>query len=112
MKETEKSATEKDKKLTQGIVVMENIPGVTSQFNKIARKHGFRVANKTENRVKDIMSSAKTPLGDKNMNIVYNIPCNCQKYDIQERQIENGAQERRSIRTKFDLKKRTSAWGK
>jgi rubrerythrin len=80
MKETEKSKTEEDKELTRGIVVMQNIPGVTPQFNKIARKHGFRVANKTENRVKDLISNAKTPLGDKNTNAVYNIPCKCQEY--------------------------------
>ena len=65
---------------TRGMVVMQNIPNFTPKFNQIARKHGFRVANKTENKVKDLISTAKTPLGDKNMNVVYHIPCNCNKY--------------------------------
>ena len=59
---------------------MQNVSGLTPQFNKIARKHGFRVENKTENKVKDLISNAKTPLGDKNTNVVYNIPCKCKKY--------------------------------
>ena len=64
----------------RGIVVMPNIPGFTQKFNKIAGKHKFRVANKADNKVRDLISSAKTPLGDKNTNIVYNIPCKCQKF--------------------------------
>ena len=64
----------------RGIVVMPNIPNFTAQFNKIARKHGFRVANKTENRVRDLTANAKTPLGKKNSNVVYDIPCKCKKH--------------------------------
>ena len=80
MRETEKATTEEDEETIRGIVVMQNVPGFTPQFNKIARKHGFRVTNKTENRVKDLISNAKTPLGDKNTNVVYSIPCKCQTY--------------------------------
>ena len=64
----------------RGIVVMPNIPGFTQKFNKIAGKHKFRVANRADNKVRDLISSAKTPIGDKNTNIVYNIPCKCQKF--------------------------------
>ena len=70
---------EKEKE-TRGIVVMPNIPNFTEEFNRIAKKHGFRVANKTEQRVKDLISNAKTPLGGKNTNVVYDIPCKCQKH--------------------------------
>ena len=59
---------------------MPNIPYFTQQFNKIARQHGFQVANKTECRVKDLVRKAKTPLGDKNSSVVYNIPCKCEKF--------------------------------
>ena len=52
----------------------------TPQFNKIARNHGFQVANKTECRVKDLASKAKTPLGDKNSAVVYSIPFTCEKF--------------------------------
>ena len=64
----------------RGIIVMPNIPGFTQQYNKIARKHKFRVANNTEKRVKDLISNAKTPLGGKNTNVVYNIPCKCERH--------------------------------
>ena len=30
--------------------------------------------------MKDLTAKAKTPLGDKNSNVVYNIPCGCHKY--------------------------------
>ena len=75
-----KKKTSKEKETTRGIVVMPNIPDFTPQFNKIAKKHGFQVANKTECRVKDLVSKAKTPLGDKNSAVVYSIPCKCEKF--------------------------------
>ena len=77
---TKKKQTGKDENTKRGIIVMPNIPNFTPQFNKIARQHGFRVANNTNNRVKDLVTNAKTPLGDKNSCIVYNIPCKCQKH--------------------------------
>ena len=62
-----KKKTLKEKEPTRGIVVIPNIPDLTPpQFKKIARQHSFQVANKTECRVKDHVSKAKTPLGDKN----------------------------------------------
>ena len=75
--ETTENETEQP---SRGIVVIQNIPNVTPQFNKIAREHGFKVANKSGSRVKDLTTKAKTPLGDKNSNITYNIPCGCNKY--------------------------------
>ena len=81
MKDRKKERTEdKEEEQNRGIVVMENIPGFTPQFNKIARQHGFRVANKTANWVKDLIGNAKTPLGGKRTNIVYRIPCKCRTY--------------------------------
>ena len=59
---------------------MPNVPGFTRQFNKIAKHHKFTVANKAESKVRDLTTSAKTPLGDKNTNVVYNIPCKCDKF--------------------------------
>ena len=79
MKEKEREDREDEEDSSRGIVVMENIPGFTPQFNKIARKHGFKVANKTENRVKDLIQNAKTPLGGKNTDVVYRIPCKSKK---------------------------------
>ena len=78
MKErTTRKREKEDEETIRGMVVIQNIPGFTDQFNRIARKHNFRVANNTNNRVKDLISKAKTPLGKKNTKIVYRIPCNC-----------------------------------
>ena len=55
---------------SRGIVVMPNIPGFTRKFNKIAREHKFKIANKADNKVRDLTTSAKTALGDKNTNVV------------------------------------------
>ena len=62
-KENEQLEEEIEVEKTRGIVVMTNIPGFTKQFNKIAREHKFMVANKADNKIRDLVSSAKTPLG-------------------------------------------------
>ena len=82
MKEKVRNEREDNEEQSRGIVVMENIPKFTDQFNKIARKHGFKVANKTNNKVKDLISNAKTPLGDKRTDVVYQIPCKCKKMKV------------------------------
>ena len=79
MKERRRDEQENEEP-TRGIVVIQNIPNITPRFNKIAREHGFRVANKSGARVRDLTTKAKTQLGDKNSNIVYNIPCGCKKF--------------------------------
>ena len=81
MKEKERRTDENEEdEPTRGMVVIQNIPGFTPQFNKIAREHNFKVANKTGKIVKDLTTKAKTPLGDKNKQIVYNIPCKYHKH--------------------------------
>ena len=69
-----------DEQKNRGIVSIPNIPSFTRAFSRIAKQHNFRTSTKAENKVKDISTKAKTPLGDKNKNIVYNIPCGCGKY--------------------------------
>ena len=83
MKDRRRTTTnndEREEQPTRGIVVIENIPNITPQFNRIAREHNFKVANKSGKRVRDLTTKAKTRLGDKNSNVVYNIPCGCNKY--------------------------------
>ena len=60
--------------------MIQNIPNITPRFNKIAREHKFKVTNTSGTRVKDLSTKAKTPLGNKNSNVVYNIPCGCREY--------------------------------
>ena len=79
MKERQQRTKEDDEQETRGIVLMPNIPNFTEKFNRIARRHKFKVANKTNNKVKDLASKAKAPLGKKNNQIVYRIPCKCKK---------------------------------
>ena len=83
MKEKDRNANEEEEEEEQtirGVVLMPNIPQFTNRFNNIARKHKFRVTNKATNKVRDLTSNAKTPLGKKNSNVTYNIPCKCNKY--------------------------------
>lgn len=82
MKEKSKgqSGIEEEVETPRGIVSMPNIPNFTREYNKIARKHNFRVANKTENKIKDLVGNARTPLADSNSHVVYNIPCKCDEY--------------------------------
>ena len=49
MKDRRRTTTnndEREEQPTRGIVVIENIPNITPQFNRIAREHNFKVANK------------------------------------------------------------------
>ena len=80
MKEKKSTSIETEEETTQGIVLMPNIPKFTSKFNKIAQKHNFKVANKTTNKVRDLTSKARTPLGDKSSQVLYNIPCRCAEH--------------------------------
>ena len=80
MKERERTDEENEEPETRGIVQIPNIPQFTTKFKNIARKHHFTMANKSTNKVRDLTSNAKTPLGDKNSSVVYTIPCKCGDY--------------------------------
>ena len=49
----------------RGVVVIPNIKGFSQQYSKIARKHGFKMANKTVGKVRDLFTKIKNSLGDK-----------------------------------------------
>ena len=49
-------------------------------FSRIARDQNFQTTTKANNKVRDLSTNAKTPLGEKNKNVIYNIPCGCGKY--------------------------------
>ena len=112
MKERNKTAEDEEKEETRGIVVIQNIPNFTPQFNKIARKHGFIVANKTGKRVKDLTSKAKTPLGDKNSHVIYNIPCGCNKFSYTGETSRKWESRRKEHHTKVRLTKEDLDAGK
>ena len=71
---------EEEENNCRGIVSIPNVPTFTRAFSRIARQHNFRSTSKAVNKVKDLSSKAKTPLGDKNMNVVYKIPCGCEEH--------------------------------
>jgi hypothetical protein len=76
----EARAETEEEEQNRGLAMIPNIPELTKKFNNIAKKHNFKTANKTENKVRDLASKAKTPLGDKNSNVVYDIPCKCEDH--------------------------------
>ena len=61
---TQPSTENQTEQPSRGIVVIQNIPNITPQFKKIARGYGFKVANKSGARVKDLTAKAKNPLRD------------------------------------------------
>ena len=65
---------------TRGTISIPNIPTFTRAYSRIARDHKFKTTTRADNKIKDLSFKAKTPLGDKNKNVVYNIPCGCGKY--------------------------------
>ena len=46
-KKTNKASN--DEESARGTVILPNVPGFTSQFNRIARRDGFKVAKKQRN---------------------------------------------------------------
>ena len=80
MKERETTTSNEEEEIFRGIVSIPHITKFTQEFNKIAKQHKFRATSKASNKVKDITSKVKTPLGEKNSDIVYNIPCKCNHY--------------------------------
>ena len=81
MKEREpRTENAEDDVVVRGIVSIPNIPTFTRAYSRIARRHNFRTTTKAENKIRDLSTKAKTPLGDKNKNVVYNISCGCGKY--------------------------------
>ena len=112
MMERVRATTESDaEQTTRGIVVIQNIPNITPQFNKIARQHGFQVANRSGTRVKDLTTKAKTPLGDKNSNVVYNIPCGCDKHSYTGETYRKWETRRKEQQDKVRLTKQDIASG-
>ena len=105
MKEKERTAEDEENEETRGIVVIQNLPNFTPQFNKIARKHDFKVANKTGKRVKYLTAKAKIPLGDKNSHVIYNIPCGCNKYSYTGENSRKWESRRKEHHTKVRLTK-------
>ena len=72
--------TAEEEENSRGIVSIPNIPTFTRAFGRIAKQHKFTTTSKAENKVKDLSQKAKTALGEKNKNVVYNIPCGCGRY--------------------------------
>ena len=68
---------EKEETKSRGIVSIPHIPSFTRTFSRIAKQHKFRTTTRAENKVRDITSKARTPLGEKNKHVAYNIPCGC-----------------------------------
>ena len=70
MKEKEK-AKEQEKE-QRGVITLPNIPRVMPDFTRVAKQHGFRVANDTNREARNLSTNAKTTLKEKNSCVVYN----------------------------------------
>ena len=74
-----KVAVERDEKLDRGTVTIPYLKGFSEIFKRIASKHGIKTAFRPGTKVKELKSTARTPLGEKKANVVYSIPCKCEK---------------------------------
>ena len=70
---------DKEEEPRRGIVSIPNIPTLTRTFSRIAKQHRFLTTTKACNKIRDLTSNAKTPLGGKNKHVVYQIPCGCDR---------------------------------
>ena len=80
MKEQETEERTEDEEEIRGIVVVPYLKGFSEKFKRIAKKHGFRVAHKPGTKIKTSRKLSQEPLGKKQTNVTYRIPCECEKY--------------------------------
>ena len=64
--------------LDRGTVTIPYIKGFSEIFKRITSKHGVKTAFRPGTKVKELKSTARTPLGEKKANVVYSIPCKCE----------------------------------
>ena len=63
----------------KGAVSIPYVKGVSEEYKRIMTKHGIMTAMKSGRKVKVLHNKAKTPLGDKRKDCVYEINCGCQE---------------------------------
>ena len=72
-----KVVEDKDDKLDRGTVTIPYLKGFSEIFKRIVSKHGVKTAFRPGTKIKELKSTARTPLGEKKANVVYQIPCKC-----------------------------------
>ena len=70
----------KEEEEDRGTIVVPYLKGFSEKFKRIARKYKFRVAHTPGRKVKETKKLCQEPLGQKNKDVVYKIPCGCEKY--------------------------------
>jgi hypothetical protein len=76
-KESPRGATTEKTTPDRGMVNLPYVKGVTETLRRTLHKHGARVVSGAKNKVADAKAMAKQPLGDKQKQVVYDIPCTC-----------------------------------
>ena len=66
---------DKDDKLDRGTVTITYSKAFSEIFKRIVSKHGVKKAFRPGTKIKELTSTARTPLGEKKANIVYQSPC-------------------------------------
>ena len=65
-----------DPKLDQGTGTMSYLKGFSDMFQRIASKHWVKSAFRPGTKIKELKSTARTPLGGEIANVC-SIPCKC-----------------------------------
>ena len=68
-----KITEDRDEKLDRGTVIIPYLKGFSEIFKRIASKHGIKTAFRPGTKVKELKSSARTPLGEKKCRLLYSL---------------------------------------
>ena len=75
--EKKKKNDEEEQEKDRGTIVVPYVKGFSARFKKIAQNHKFRVAHTPGRKIRAMKSLSQTPLGKKQKELVYRIPCGC-----------------------------------
>ena len=68
---------------TNRIATIPYVSGLTETLSRCVKKYDIKLIGKCQNKISSMLSKLKTPLEkDEKCNIVYNIPCSCEKITL------------------------------
>ena len=75
--EKKKKNDEEEQEKDRGTIVVPYVKGFSERFKKIDQNHKFRVAHTPGRKIRAMESLSQIPLGKKQKELVYRIPCGC-----------------------------------
>ena len=63
----------------RGVVTVPYVRGLSEKFKRVAAKHSFRTVFKPGRKIRDLKANAVQPIGKKQKDVIYEIPCKCER---------------------------------